>query len=149
MKVSNRKCVRHLAWKSLLASRTRNLIAIVAIALTTMLFTSLLTIALSINDGVQHFYFRQVGGFSHGGFKYMTQAQLDELKDDPLIGLWGERRYLGMPREAPFNKAHVEVSFADANEAHWMYCDPAEGSLPQEGTDQAATVTHVLELLGI
>ena len=41
MKVSNRKCVRHLAWKSLLASRTRNLIAIVAIALTTMLFTSL------------------------------------------------------------------------------------------------------------
>lgn len=47
MKVSNRKCVRHLAWKSLLASRTRNLIAIVAIALTTMLFTSLFTIAPS------------------------------------------------------------------------------------------------------
>ena len=62
----------------------------------------------------------------------MTQAQFDELKDDPLIGQWGERRYLGMPREAPFNKAHVEVSFADANEAHWMYCDPVEGSLPQE-----------------
>lgn len=149
MKVSNRKCVRHLAWKSLLASRTRNLIAIVAIALTTMLFTSLFTIALSINDGFQQSNFRQVGGFSHGGFKYMTQAQFDELKDDPLIGQWGERRYLGMPREAPFNKAHVEVSFADANEAHWMYCDPVEGSLPQEGTDQAATDTHVLELLGI
>ena len=149
MKVSNRKCVRHLAWKSLLASRTRNLIAIVAIALTTMLFTSLFTIALSINDGFQQSNFRQAGGFSHGGFKYMTQAQFDELKDDPLIGQWGERRYLGMPREAPFNKAHVEVSFADANEAHWMYCDPVEGSLPQEGTDQAATDTHVLELLGI
>lgn len=149
MKVSNRKCVRHLAWKSLLASRTRNLIAIVAIALTTMLFTSLFTIALSINDGFQQSNFRQVGGFSHGGFKYMTQAQFDELKDDPLIGQWGERRYLGIPREAPFNKAHVEVSFADANEAHWMYCDPVEGSLPQEGTDQAATDTHVLELLGI
>lgn len=99
MKVSNRKCVRHLAWKSLLASRTRNLIAIVAIALTTMLFTSLFTIALSINDGFQQSNFRQVGGFSHGGFKYMTQAQFDELKDDPLIGQWGERRYLGMPRE--------------------------------------------------
>lgn len=149
MKVSNRKCVRHLAWKSLLASRTRNLIAIVAIALTTMLFTSLFTIALSINDGFQQSNFRQAGGFSHGGFKYMTQAQFDELKDDPLIGQWGERRYLGMPREAPFNKAHVEVSFANANEAHWMYCDPVEGSLPQEGTDQAATDTHVLELLGI
>ena len=67
--------------------------------LTTMLFTSLFTIALSINDGFQQSNFRQVGGFSHGGFKYMTQAQFDELKDDPLIGQWGERRYLGMPRE--------------------------------------------------
>ena len=149
MKVSNRKCVRHLAWKSLLASRTRNLIAIVAIALTTMLFTSLFTIALSINEGFQQSNFRQVGGFSHGGFKYMTQAQFNELKDDPLISQWGERRYLGMPTEKPFNKSHVEVSFADANEAHWMFCDPVEGSLPQEGTDQAATDTHVLELLGI
>lgn len=149
MKVSNRKCVRHLAWKSLLASRTRNLIAIVAIALTTMLFTSLFTIALSINEGFQQSNFRQVGGFSHGGFKYMTQAQFNELKDDPLISQWGERRYLGMPTQAPFNKSHVEVSFADANEAHWMFCDPVEGSLPQEGTDQAATDTHVLELLGI
>lgn len=149
MKVSNRKCVRHLAWKSLLASRTRNLIAIVAIALTTMLFTSLFTTALSINEGFQQSNFRQVGGFSHGGFKYMTQAQFNELKDDPLISQWGERRYLGMPTETPFNKSHVEVSFADANEAHWMFCDPVEGSLPQEGTDQAATDTHVLELLGI
>lgn len=149
MKVSNRKCVRHLAWKSLLASRTRNLIAIVAIALTTMLFTSLFTIALSINEGFQQSNFRQVGGFSHGGFKYMTQAQFNELKDEPLISQWGERRYLGMPTETPFNKSHVEVSFADANEAHWMFCDPVEGSLPQEGTDQAATDTHVLELLGI
>ena len=51
--------------------------------------------------------------------------------------------------DAPFNKSHVEVSYADANEAHWMYCDPVKGSLPAEGTDEAATDTHVLELLGI
>ena len=37
MKVSNGKCVRHLAWKSLRANRTRNLIAVVAIALTAVL----------------------------------------------------------------------------------------------------------------
>ena len=149
MKVSNRKCVRHLAQKSLLASRTRNLIAIVAIALTTMLFTSLFTIALSINAGFQQSNFRQVGGFSHGGFKYLTEQQAETLRDDPLIDRYGMRRFLGMPTDVPFNKSHVEVSWCDANEAHWMYCDPVEGSLPQEGTDQAATDTHVLELLGI
>ena len=149
MNVSNRKCVRTLARRSLRASRTRNLIAVLAIALTTVLFTSLFTIALSINDGFQQNNFRQVGGYSHGGFKYLTEAQYEALKDDPLIGQAGLRRFVGMPTQAPFNKAHVEVSYADANDAHWMYCDPAEGRLPQEGTDEAATDTHVLELLGV
>ena len=149
MNVSNRKCVRTLARRSLRASRTRNLIAVLAIALTTVLFTSLFTIALSINDGFQQNNFRQVGGYSHGGFKYLTEAQYEALKDDPLIGQAGLRRFVGMPTQDPFNKAHVEVSYADANDAHWMYCDPAEGRLPQEGTDEAATDTHVLELLGV
>mgnify|MGYP001852345347 CR=1 FL=1 len=149
MKVKNSKCIRRLAWKSLQASRTRNLIAVAAIALTAVLFTSLFTIALSINEGFQQSNFRQVGGWSHGGFKYLTEQQFEELKTDPLIKSWGLRRFLGMPTEVPFNKSHVEISYSDANETHWMYCDPVEGALPQEGTDQAATDTHVLELLGI
>ena len=149
MHVRNRSCVRRLAFKSLRASRSRNLIAIAAIALTAVLFTSLFTIALSINEGIQQANFRQVGGFSHGGFKYLTEEQFEELKDDPLISQYGERRFLGMPMEAPFHKSHVEIGYSDANEAHWQYCDPAEGSLPQEGTNQAATDTHVLELLDV
>ena len=149
MHVRNRSCVRRLAFKSLRASRIRNLIAIAAIALTAVLFTSLFTIALSINEGIQQANFRQVGGFSHGGFKYLTEEQFENLKDDPLISQYGERRFLGMPMEAPFHKSHVEIGYSDANEAHWQYCDPAEGALPQEGTNQAATDTHVLELLDV
>lgn len=149
MNVKNSKCIRRLAWKSLQASRTRNLIAVAAIALTAVLFTSLFTIALSINEGFQQANFRQAGGFSHGGFKYMTEQQFEDVKDDPLIEAWGLRRFIGAPAEVPFNKSHVEISYADANEAHWMYCDPEEGALPQEGTNQAATDTHVLELLGM
>ena len=149
MKVSNGKTIRRLGWRSMKAARTRNLIAILAIALTTVLFTSLFTIAMSINDGFQQSNFRQVGGFSHGGFKYLTEEQFNELKDDPRIDQWGLRRFLGMPTTVPFNKSHVEVSYADANYAHWAFCDPIEGRLPEEGTDEAATDTAVLELLGI
>ena len=127
VKVSNRSCIRRLGMKSMKAARTRNIIAILAIALTTVLFTSLFTIAMSINDGFQQNNFRQVGGFSHGGFKYLTQEQFEELREDPLIHQWGLRRFLGMPNEQPFNKSHVEVGYSDANQAHWMYCDPVEG----------------------
>lgn len=149
MKVSNRKCVRRLSRRSLAANRTRNIVAIVAIALTAMLFTSLFTIAFSINEGFQQANFRQVGGYSHGTFKYLTEEQYNELKDDPLIAEHGLRRFLGMPMEVPFNKSHVEIGYSDANEAKWTYCTPVEGRLPQEGTNEAATDTHVLALLGV
>ena len=149
MKVSNRGCIRRLSLRALFASRTRNIVAVLAIALTAMLFTSLFTIALSINEGIQQNNFRQAGGWSHGTFKYLTEEQFEELKDDPLIESWGLRRFLGMPTDVPFNKSHVEIGYSDANQAHWSYCDPVEGSLPQEGTNEAATDTHVLKLLGV
>ncbi len=66
MKVSNRKCIRRLSLRSLWANRTRNIVALLAIALTTVLFTALFTIANSINDGIQQANFRQIGGWSHG-----------------------------------------------------------------------------------
>ncbi|MEI3362357.1 MAG: hypothetical protein V8R75_07195 [Oscillospiraceae bacterium] len=64
-----------------------------AIALTTVLFTTLFTIAMSINDGFQQSNFRQVGGLSHGGFKYLTEEQFETLREDPLIREWGLRRF--------------------------------------------------------
>lgn len=149
MKVSNRGCIGRLSLRALRANRTRNLVAVLAIALTAMLFTSLFTIALSINEGIQQSTFRQVGGYAHGSFKYLSREQLDELKDDPLIQEHGERLFLGMPQKAPFQKSHVELSYMSAETARWMYSEPTEGRLPEEGTDEAAAETHVLDLLGV
>ena len=149
LKVKNRKAIGLLSNRSLRASRTRNIIAVAAIALTALLFTSLFTIAMSINDGFQQSNFRQAGSYSHGGFKYMTEEQFNELKDDPLIEEYGLRRFIGMPTEVPFNKSHVEIGYADENYAKWTYCVPVEGRLPEEGTDEAATDRRVLELLGL
>lgn len=150
MNVNNRHCIRNLSRRSMGAARSRNLIAIAAIALTTLLFTSLFTIALSINDAFQMSNFRQVGGYNHGTIKYLTEQQYNELRADPLIKEYGLRRVVGMVAEQPpFNKSHVEVGYSDSNQAHWMFCDPVEGALPQEGTREAATDLRVLELLGV
>lgn len=149
MNVSNRKCIRSLSVKTIKASKKRNIIAVLAIALTALLFTSLITIALSINYSFQQSNFRQTGGYSHGGFKYLSEEQFNELKDDPLIKEYSMRRFVGMPRDVPFNKNHVEVSYCDENCAEWMYLEPKEGRFPLEGTNEAATDTKVLELLGV
>lgn len=149
MKVRNRKIIRHLSWKSLSANRTRNIVAICAIALTALLFTSLFTIALSINEGFQQANFRQAGGYAHGSFKRMTEEQYNALKEDPLIAEQGVSRFLGAPSEPPFNKSITEIRSADENYAKFSFATPTTGRLPEEGTDEAAMDTSVLELLGV
>lgn len=149
IRVQNRGCIRRLSLKSMKFARTRNIVAIAAIALTTLLFSCLFTIALSVNEGFQQANFRRAGGWNHGNFKYLTEEQYNELKTDPLIKQSGLRRFLGRPLEAPFIKNPVEIGYSDANNAHWMYCDPVEGQLPAEGSNEAATSRAVLELLGI
>ena len=75
-----------------------------------------------------------MGGYSHGGFKYLTEEQFDELKDDPLIDQWGLRRFVGMPSGgAVSTRAMWRSATATPIEAHWMYCDPVEGRLPAGG----------------
>lgn len=150
LSVPNRKCIRRLSDRSLKAAKTRNLIAVIAIALTTVLFTSLFTIGASINHSFQQQNFRQAGGDMHATFKNLTEKQLLELEDDPLIQEHGTRLFIGMTdSEPPFNKSHVEISYMDANDAKHYFIQPVEGSLPREGTDEAATDTRVLALLGV
>lgn len=149
MNVSNRKCIYNLSRKSLRANRVRNLVAVLAIILTTVLFNSLFTIAGTIVNSFQQQSFRQVGGDMHGTFKNVTEEQIRELSGDPLIVKTGIRLTLGMPTDPPFNKTHVEVSYMDANCAKGYFCVPEQGSLPQEGTDQIACDTRILQLLGI
>lgn len=149
MRVANRKCIRRLSMAHMKSAKNRNMVTILAIVLTSVLFTALFTAGASMVEGYQQANFRQVGSCNHGSFKGLTKEQYDELKDDPLIRERGDRVFVGMPDKDPFRKSHVEVNYCDANTAEWMFCRPVEGRLPAEGTNEAATDTTVLELLGV
>ncbi|MGN0696691.1 MAG: FtsX-like permease family protein [Oscillospiraceae bacterium] len=149
MKVSNKKCIRRLALRRMKSSRSANIIAVLAIALTAVLFTSLITIVMSALYGYEQSNFRKVGGYSHGCFRSLTDEQFNELKFDPLIKEYSDRIIVGMPSEASFDMAYTEISCCDENAAKWMYLIPAEGRLPAENTNEAATDTRVLSLLGV
>ncbi|MDE7261547.1 MAG: ABC transporter permease [Oscillospiraceae bacterium] len=149
MKVSNGSCIRRLGFRSMRAARTRNAVAVLAIALTTVLFTSLFTIAASINYSLQQENFRRAAGDAHGSIKNITWEQAEQFRQDPLIRDSWCRLFVGSPHDPPFHKSHVEVSYIEPNGAPHYFCTPVEGTLPREGTDEAATDTHVLALLGV
>ncbi len=149
LNVANHSCIRRLGIRALGAARTRNLVAVLAIALTTILFTSLFTITASINTSYQQENFRQAGGDFHGSIKELTWEQVEAMRTDPLIQEDFARMFVGMPADPPFNKSHVEVSYLEPAAAPHYFCQPVEGTLPREGTDEAATDTRVLALLGV
>lgn len=149
IKVSNGSCVRRLGFRSMKAARVRNAVAALAIALTTVLFTSLFTIAASINYSFQQENFRRAGGDAHGSIKYISWEQSEQLRRDPLIQDSWRRLFVGMPHDPPFHISHVEVSYIEPNGASHYFCTPVEGALPREGADEAATDTRVLALLGV
>jgi len=149
MTVNNRGCIWRLGLRSMKMARTRNLVAALAIALTTLLFTSLFTIAVTINYSYQQENFRKMGGDTHGSIKDISKEQVELFRQDPLIVESGARFFVGDISDPPFEKSHVEVSYI---EPHWVqhyFCQVEQGSLPQEGTEQVAMDTHLLTLLGV
>ena len=77
MRVKNKQTMRALARGSLRQNRSRNVMAILAIALTAMLFTAVFTVSSSMMDTLQQATMRQVGTSAHGGLKFLTQEQYD------------------------------------------------------------------------
>ena len=148
MNVRNRKCIRKLSFRTLWASRKRNLIAVLAIILTTLLFTSLFTIALSINRTYEMYTFRQIGGYPHGTYKQVTDEEITAIASHRNIQAVGERTNIGYIGTGVFAKVPAEVSFMDKNCTQWSFASPIEGHIPQSGKEVTMD-TNALALLGI
>ena len=148
MNVKNRKCIRRLSWRSLWASRKRNIIAIIAIALTALLFTSLFTVAMSINSSYEMQIFRQIGGYCHGTFKEVTKEQIQEISTHSKVKAVGKRTNIGYMDSGVFAKVPAEVSFMDENCTIWSFAEPSIGHIPQNG-NEITMDTYALKLLGI
>ena len=148
MNVKNRKCIRKLSWRFLWASRKRNMIAIIAIALTALLFTSLFTIVMSMNSSYEMYTFRQVGGYCHGTFKEVTEEQIEKISAHPNVKATGRRITIGYMDSGIFAKAPAEVSFMDDNCTEWSFAVPTVGHQPQ-GKKEITMDTYALKLLGV
>ena len=108
-RVKNNRCISRISRRSLASGRTRNLIAILAIMLTAILFTTLFTIAGGILDTIQMQTARQVGTSSHAGFKYLTWEQYEKVAADPKVKDISYDIFVGFGENPEFAKLHTEI----------------------------------------
>ena len=148
LRVKNGACIRRLSARSLRATKGRNIAAILAIALTALLFTGVLTVGMSVMDLLQQNTMRQVGTSSHGGFKFLTQAQYDKVAADSAVKDISYTIYLGQGENPELHKTYTEIRYAEPKAAEWNFCMPTTGRLP-EAENEVACSTAVLDALGI
>lgn len=148
-RVPNKKIIRTLSNRSFLSNRTRNRIAILAIALTTLLFTALFTIGSGLMENIQRQTMRQAGGDGMAVLKYITDDIYEDVKDHPLIKDISYNRILSSSIDnEELLKRHGELYYMDEVGIRLGFCEPIEGTIPRE-EDDLMMDTKTAALLGV
>ena len=85
MKVKNKAYIRHLAKNILNANKSRRNILLLAIALTSILFTSLFSVALGLGKSMETQTMKTIGTISHGSFKELSDEDVEILTHDKYM----------------------------------------------------------------
>lgn len=148
IETKNKKVIRRIAFQSIKANKTRNIFAIVAIALTTVLFTSLLTIGISMSKSIEQSLMRQVGGTAHGSFKYITTEEFNKLKNHKSIKEISYSIFVSMPENKELSKRPTEIRYGTNKQAEFMFSLPTTGKMPEK-ENELVLDTIVLDKLKI
>lgn len=146
---NNKAIVSKLAKRSINANKMRNIFAIAAIILTTVLFTTVFTIGISMIKSIEYSTTRQVGTSSHGGFKYITTEEYEILKDHKDIKEYGITIPVSIAENPELAKRQVEINYVDENSAKYRFILPLlEGNMPKE-ENEIILDTITLDMLGL
>ena len=110
-RIRNQKVIRRIADRTRKAGSGRWMIAALAIALTTVLFTTIFTVGGSMIEKHQRAAMRQVGTSSHAGFKYLTKEEYEIVRKDEKIKDLSYRIFVGSAENKELVKLHTEVSY--------------------------------------
>lgn len=148
-KVKNTKIINKLVVRILKGSKMRNIIAMIAIAMTTVLFTTLFSVGSGMMESFQNQSLRMSGGKGQVAFKYIDDDQFNKIKNHPLIDRISYNKIISESVDnKEFLKRKVEMYYVDDNGLDFSFIDIKEGKKPSS-EDEIIMDTKSLKLLGI
>ena len=138
--------LRTLSRRSFRANRRRNLVAILAIILTTMMFTSLFVLSQSMIENMQQMYIQQAGYSSQLSSSLLTDDEADAIAAHPAVAEASRSTVVGVAENV--SGRQVELRAASADYADSALSLPTEGRMP-ENADEIALDTITLDKLGL
>ena len=151
VKVENKETLRLLTKRFMKMNRARNIIAVIAIMLTSLLFTSLFVGSVSMILSKRATEIKQFMDSSHAIAQNLSEEDAKRLQktieQDEDVERYGSGIFLGAGMDERFGFS-VEVRYADENMAESFNCLPTTGRLPEKENEVALSST-ILESLGV
>lgn len=129
MKVKNKAYIVRLSKNILNANKSRRNILLLAIALTSILFTSLFSVALGLGKSMETQTMKTIGTISHGSFKELSDKDINILSKDKDIKEFSIREKVGILDD---EKISAELSYIDKNGYEWSLIEKVKGKLPEK-----------------
>lgn len=148
MKVKNKAVIKKLSHRVLAAKKKKNIISVLAIVLTTVLFTAVFTIGGSMIKSTRESTMIQVGSSAHAGMERLTKDQFDIVSKDPKIHGVSYNIYAGNAVNPEFKNFPVEVRYREELDAKYTFSEPETGRMPK-AKDEIAASSLVLKDLGV
>ena len=151
VKVENKETLRLLTKRFMKMNRARNIIAVIAIMLTSLLFTSLFVGSVSMILSKRATEIKQFMDSSHAIAQNLSEEDAERLQktieQSDEVERYGTGIFLGAGRDKHLGFS-VEVRYADKNMAESFNCLPTTGRLPEK-ENEVAVSSLVLEALGV
>lgn len=140
--------IRTLTNRSFKANKTRNLIAVFAIVLTTLMFTSLFVLSQSMVETMRNMNFQQAGYNSHLSSGTMTNTAVEKIIAHEAVRDYGKSTIIGIAENKELTGRQVEIRYADENYARSSFSYPTTGTMPIQ-VREIALDTITLDKLGL
>ena len=151
VKVENKETLRLLTSRFMKMNRARNVIAVIAIILTSLLFTSLFVGSVSMILSKRATEIKQFMDSAHASAQNLSEEDAKRLQQtieqSEDVKRYGSGIFLGAGMDERFGFS-VEVRYADENMAESFNCLPTTGRLPEK-ENEVALSSMVLESLGV
>ena len=146
---SNRPVIKKLSNRYFKAGKSRNIIAIIAIALTTILFTTIFTLGSGLIDTVHDQNIRKQGGDGQAVLNYISDEVFDNIKGNEMIEQIAYTKAVSYHINNPgLEKWRADMWFMDDTALKFARYEPTTGHRP-EAENEIMADTKTLDALGI
>ena len=140
---------KKLAKKFFRSNKQRNLIAICATTLTTILFVVLLSVTYGMNFANKQLSFQQAGTNAPIGFRFISDETYHQLSSDPRVQDSGYRKFVTDTILNPeLQSTPIEMSYMDEYYMIHSFSNPTVGNRPEK-ENEIVCDSRILDSLGI